>query len=679
MARLFPNRLSARVPREVARAFRKLKKLPDDFSVHHSLTETRDPAGEEPPDFLVFWQAQYGFIIKIAATSQELAESSLQGSLFSSGPTVTPENLGTAENECLRAFCRKLPANFPLRRLLLFPNVSQNTIDTISLQRSKDNEISFLGLNQLGNESLAAHLTALASSSLSKNQSNSVRAIFDPGITLPHSFASIRNIDRQTDPTLTPSLLDLDQEWCVKNQLFLPLENKPREAEAISQTRLVTGVAGSGKSLILLYRAALLSHLKPNLRVLLLTHNKPILNELRRRLRELTPHHHHIQCLTFFQWSHHHLGSWPERTIAEAEIHRILAELDPHPFKISFLADEIGRLKDHSFTKKSHYLEADRSGWGKPLPSKKREAIWNIYRRYQEYLDSHQLIDWHGVAMRFHQEVMSGKLTLLRYDAILIDEAQFFAKAWFDLIRQSLNPQGQLFLAADPTQGFLKRRQSWLASGIEVRGRTTRLTHPYRNTRCILAFAARFFETRRIENPELNPESFNLPTMKQLENIPVKGSPPEIILCPSLQDAHLRAANEITQLRKKALPPGQILILHADSRRLLAFEQTLAKKLGDQSLVHHAREGVMTPGAYCQISTLNAATGLEAPIVFLLGIDTILDRELDPQLSPGEREELHASQTCLLYMAFTRAGQKLIVLSTSPDRVEFFKKLQRQE
>jgi hypothetical protein len=172
-------------------------------------------------------------------------------------------------------------------------------------------------------------------------------------LTHPDDPARASVFDRKTKPTLTPVLLDLDQEWCVKNQLFLPLENEPSETASTSQTRLVTGVAGSGKSLILLYRTALLSRLTPPQKILLLTHNKPILNELKRRLKHLTPHDHHIQCLTFFQWSHQHLGSWPERTIGEHEIRRILAQLQPHPFKVSFLADEIGRIKDHSFTKKS--------------------------------------------------------------------------------------------------------------------------------------------------------------------------------------------------------------------------------------------------------------------------------------------------------------------------------------
>lgn len=673
MARLFPNRLSARVPREVARAFRKLKKLPEDFSVHHSLSEVRDAPEEERPDFLVFWREKFGFILKIAATSQELAESTIQGSFFRSGPILKAEDLGAAEEAVLRSFCQKLPPDFPLRRLLLFPNVLQNTMDTISLQQSGDRGVTFLGLDQLGPDRLAAHLVDLADTALAEGQARNVRAVFDPGLVLPESFAATRSPtrDRKTAPTLTPRLLDLDQEWCVKNQLFLPLGEEAAESRETSQTRLVTGVAGSGKSLVLLYRAALLSRLKPPQRLLLLTHNKPLLNELKRRLVHLTPGGHNVTGLTFFQWARRHLGSWPERTIGETEIHAVLARLQPEPFQVSFLADEIGRIKDHGFTKRSDYLEADRTGWGKALPPTRREAVWKCYRRYQEHLETHHLVDWHGVAMRFHRGVTSGKIKLESYDAILIDEAQFFAKAWFDVVRRALRPAGQLFIAADPTQGFLKRGQSWLASGIEVRGRTTRLRRPYRNTRSILAFAARFFEVRRRENPGLDPESFHLPTRDQLDRIPMKGSAPEIIHGPSLQDLHLRAANEIVRLREEGLPSGHLLVLHADPACLSAFAALLARRLGEVGLVHPASQGLLPPGAWCQTSTLNAATGLEAPIVFLLGIDRILDREGDPRLSAEERQERQASNSSLLYMAFTRAGQKLVIFSTSPERVRF--------
>ncbi len=55
-----------------------------------------------------------------------------------------------------------------------------------------------------------------------------------------------------------------------------------------------------------------------------------------------------------------------------------------------------------------------------------------------------------------------------------MDEAQFFAPIWFEIIKRILTPDtGHLFLVADASQGFLKRGQSWLSSGLDVRGRST--------------------------------------------------------------------------------------------------------------------------------------------------------------------------------------------------------------
>lgn len=88
------------------------------------------------------------------------------------------------------------------------------------------------------------------------------------------------------------------------------------------------------------------------------------------------------------------------------------------------------------------------------------------------------------------------KLTLPINDVVLVDEAQFFAPLWFEIVKRIVKPgTGHLFLAADPTQGFLKRGQSWRASGLEVRGRTLKLEKSYRTTREILSAATLLYRT----------------------------------------------------------------------------------------------------------------------------------------------------------------------------------------
>ena len=86
----------------------------------------------------------------------------------------------------------------------------------------------------------------------------------------------------------------------------------------------------------------------------------------------------------------------------------------------------------------------------------------------------------------------------------------------------------QLFLSADPTQGFLKRRQSWISSGIEVRGRTTKLEKAYRNSREILEFATHFYKQRQ-HSSEFQNDGVNLLSPAQIQNSKLSGFSPTLI------------------------------------------------------------------------------------------------------------------------------------------------------
>jgi superfamily I DNA/RNA helicase len=63
-----------------------------------------------------------------------------------------------------------------------------------------------------------------------------------------------------------------------------------------------------------------------------------------------------------------------------------------------------------------------------------------------------------------------------------------------------------------------------------------------------------------------------------------------------------------------------------------------------------------------------AATGLERPIVFLLGADDLFDTEEDPRLSPEEKREKIRDHTRLIYVALTRAMERLVIFTREQDR-----------
>lgn len=62
-----------------------------------------------------------------------------------------------------------------------------------------------------------------------------------------------------------------------------------------------------------------------------------------------------------------------------------------------------------------------------------------------------------------------------------------------------------------------------------------------------------------------------------------------------------------------------------------------------------------------RVCTLNAATGLESPIVFLTGVHTLFEEVQSVRLSEDERHDLIRDNTRKLYMALTRAGQRVVL------------------
>jgi superfamily I DNA/RNA helicase len=57
---------------------------------------------------------------------------------------------------------------------------------------------------------------------------------------------------------------------------------------------------------------------------------------------------------------------------------------------------------------------------------------------------------------------------------------------------------------------------------------------------------------------------------------------------------------------------------------------------------------------------LNAGAGIESPIVFLVGLRELFEEEQSLRLTDDERLAIMRDNTRKIYMAATRAGQRLI-------------------
>src|SRR5262249_30078769 len=105
------------------------------------------------------------------------------------------------------------------------------------------------------------------------------------------------------------------------------------------------------------------------------------------------------------------------------------------------LQDEIDWVKDRLITSEQGYLEADRSGRGFGLNETMRARMFAAIRAYQAELHSRGLADYGDVPRRLWRVLVEGDARLPVYDFVLVDEAQFFAPIWFELIKRILNPK----------------------------------------------------------------------------------------------------------------------------------------------------------------------------------------------------------------------------------------------
>ena len=650
MARILPETLPQALPPEVLKTFRALKNLPDTFYIWHHLA----PWQLNAPDFLMLNPKGCALLVKASSSPAAQAISAAQLLLLDDDRPP----LGTAETEVLSSFidALDLPENTPLNTLTIFPNIPHKQLLESRIVR-KENEPEWAGRELLSSDSGLKWEDYFLPTPIDEAVLERIRQQFTPEIVVPAEMTVCPSNPRRIQAGLKDYLLDYDQEAAVKIDLDIELEGQNLSSDF--RLNIINGVAGSGKTLILLYRLRLLVHLYPDKQFLVLTHNKPLSHDLQSRFARLEGRlPKNIEWCTFNGWC---CNLWPTQptwkkpiSIRKREeiVHQVWQKnLQDTSITEHMLISEIDWLKDQLPLKQSEYLSVDRRGRGFGLTADQRRRMWNAVKSYQHLLEKQELLDWGDIPLNLWRFIEEGKVTLPHYDFILVDEAQFFAPLWMNLIQKALKPKNShLFMVADPTQGFLGRRTTWKSLGLEARGHSHQLRHSYRTTREIMQFATLFYRLRLPEEKDddvLTPDILNMPS----------GVFPQIITLTSAQDEIARVANEVAGFLKQGYPRKDLLLLHANGQGTKALIQAIDHRLGKNVAMDPK---ITYPGDYVRVTTLNAGAGLESPIVFLVGLRELFEEEQSIRLSDDEREEIIRDNTRKIYMATTRAGQRLV-------------------
>ncbi|MEV8446679.1 UvrD-helicase domain-containing protein [Streptomyces parvus] len=293
----------------------------------------------------------------------------------------------------------------------------------------------------------------------------------------------------------------------------------------------VGGGPGTGKTVVALHRVRHLvrrlppGHDKP---VLLTTYNKNLAADLRSRLLELGGE----ELLGRVDVSH--VDQLALRVVREAEPgngkqaiddgqavrewRALLDEMGEDTWDPEFLHEEWTQvILGQAVGSRTDYFRARRAGRGKSIGRGERAEIWQLTERFTQRLDRLGRQTWDQVAERaarlemgreqrirniarqreeaggldnIHLQEASGGRLRHRYRHIVVDEAQDLRPAHWKMLRAMAPPTpDDLFLVGDTHQRIYKNQVTLGSLGVNIRGRSAKLTLSYRTTRQILRSA----------------------------------------------------------------------------------------------------------------------------------------------------------------------------------------------
>ncbi|MFE0153216.1 UvrD-helicase domain-containing protein [Nonomuraea sp. NPDC059007] len=491
-----------------------------------------------------------------------------------------------------------------------------------------------------------------------------------------------------TDDVALQEILESDfGRWKV----FLhPSQHKAVKREYSGPAR-VSGGPGTGKTIVALHRVKhLVEQLGPGDRkdVLLTTFNKNLAADLRQRLLDLAGREveRRVEIVNIDRLASQIVAEaqpggqrrWIDDTKAIQEWEDMLVEIGEHRWDAEFLHAEWAHIiLGQTLTSRAEYFRARRAGRGKPISREDRAAIWQLAERYVKRLDEKGLWTFRQVAeraARLEQErarsdaayaadqISSVKLQREsgiwhrpRYRHIVVDEAQDLGAAHWKMLR-AMVPEGpnDLFIAGDTHQRIYGNYVSLGSLGINIRGRSTKLTLSYRTTNEILRTAVRLLGEE--EWDDIDDGRDDLTGYRSV----LHGLQPQLEAYPGWEaelDAiaeQVRAWNDIAPSSIAVCVPERHLVSDVENR--LGKTGVIAAMIGpDGPRLHDA----------VHIGTMHRFKGLEYQRMIIAGVsEGLVPSYRIAQYEASDplryRRELQRARS-LLFVAATRARDTLVI------------------
>ena len=299
------------------------------------------------------------------------------------------------------------------------------------------------------------------------------------------------------------------------------------------------------------------------------------------------------------------------------------------------------------------YLTCSRAGQGTPLGKTQRRQVWRFVQQVESQLSAlgrSTFLQLANEAARFLRD--SGEPP---YRHVIIDEAQDLHPAQWRLLRAAVRPgPDDMFIVGDAHQRIYDNHVSLAKVGVNVRGRSRRLTVNYRTTQEILALAVPTLGKAPVTG--LDDEADSLTGYHS----PLHGRRPEVHAAGSREAELAALAARVRGWIGEGIEPHAIGI--AARAGYLAEQAGAALKAAGipvTSLTSKPAKNTV------RVGTMHRMKGLEFQAVAVIGVaDGVVPASA--AITPTETDPLAYAQDlqrerCLLFVACTRARDHLYV------------------
>jgi len=479
----------------------------------------------------------------------------------------------------------------------------------------------------------------------------------------PDTLRRIRPVETSEDLAQA-----LDYPWDKWSVFLHPSQREIAEKDFNGPAR-VTGSAGTGKSIVALHRAARALRGDPHASVLLTTFSRPLAISLAAKMKVLLAEDLSVSSrlsVASFEDAAvdlYELAMGRRPVIASADLQRAtleraIEETGYSDLPLRFVEVEWRHVVDAwSIRDQESYDTVPRIGRRNRLGSKQREALWPLFQKARDILASRGML----TRNQMYEEVAGAYATKSSkpFTHIIVDEAQDLGVGELRMMSAIASGPNAQFFAGDIGQRIFQQPFSWLALGVDVRGRSSNLRINYRTSRQIREAADRLLplavsDVDGVEVSRADAQSV------------FEGPQPEIRECGNQDDETVIVAAFLARAIDDGISPQEMAVFVRSNEQLdRARKAVFAASLECRQLSERIEEG----GSKVAIGTMHYAKGLEFKVVAVIACDDEvlpLQDRIDEAADEDELRDVFDTERHLFYVACTRARDSLHVSGVKP-------------